>query len=128
LRNSAGAILVFDLMQKTTFKDVNIWINDLNTLCLPNATIILVGNKSDLTDDRTVSDTEAQEWAKQYNLDNFETSAKTGDHVADAFVRLGQGILRQYLQSQGGPTPNQDDEAHLVIAGDRKASRGSCTC
>jgi small GTP-binding protein len=99
-RNAAGAILVFDLTQKATFEEVNMWINDLNTLCLPNAVILLVGNKNDLVDDRSVSDTEAQEWAKRYSLEYLETSAKTGDHITDAFVRLGQGILRQHKQGQ----------------------------
>jgi small GTP-binding protein len=99
-RNAAGAILVFDLTQRSTFEEVNVWINDLNTLCLPNAVILLVGNKTDLVDDRAVSDTEAQEWAKRYNLEYLETSAKTGDNVTDAFVRLGQAILRQHKQGQ----------------------------
>jgi hypothetical protein len=31
-----------------TFEEVNRWINDLNTLCLPNAVVLLVGNKNDL--------------------------------------------------------------------------------
>jgi small GTP-binding protein len=99
-RNAVGAILVFDLTQKASFEEVNMWINDLNTLCLPNAVTVLVGNKNDMVDERAVSETEAQEWAKRYGLEYLETSARTGDHITDAFVRLGRGILRQRKQGQ----------------------------
>jgi small GTP-binding protein len=123
-RNSAGAILVFDLTQKSTFEDVNVWINDLNTLCLPNAVILLVGNKSDLVDDRAVSDTEAEEWAKRYNLEYLETSAKTGDHVSDAFVRLGQGILRQHKKA-----PNEAEKIEDGVVMDQPQMKNKvCFC
>jgi small GTP-binding protein len=51
-RSAIGAVLVFDLTQKPTFDDVNTWLNDLNSLCAPNAYVILVENKSDLKEDR----------------------------------------------------------------------------
>jgi small GTP-binding protein len=102
-RNALGAVLVFDLTQKASFDELNMWINDLNTLCAPNACIILVGNKTDLPDDRTVSQNEASETAKRYNLEYLETSAKNGDNVTEAFVRLGQGILRQVKKGQITP-------------------------
>jgi small GTP-binding protein len=102
-RNALGAVLVFDLTQKASFDELNVWINDLNTLCTPNAFIILVGNKTDLPDDRCVSESEAQETAKRYNLEYLETSAKNGDNVTEAFVRLGQGVLRQVKKGQITP-------------------------
>jgi small GTP-binding protein len=94
-RNALGAVLVFDLTSKTSFDELNMWINDLNTLCSPNAYIILVGNKTDRDEERVVTEGEAKETAKRYGLEYIETSAKSGDNVAEAFVRLGSGILRQ---------------------------------
>jgi small GTP-binding protein len=94
-RNAVGAVLVFDLTQKGSFDELNMWINSLNSLCAPNAVIILVGNKLDLVDEQCVSGSEAQEFAKRYNLEYMETSAKNGDNVTEAFVRLGQEILRR---------------------------------
>jgi small GTP-binding protein len=94
-RNALGAVLVFDLTIKASFEELNTWINDLNILCAPNAYIILVGNKTDLAEDRVVTEVEGAETAKRYGIEYLETSAKSGDHIADAFVRLGAGILRQ---------------------------------
>ena len=94
-RNALGAVLVFDLTQRQSFDELNMWINDLNSLCSPNAYIVLVGNKNDLADDRQIAETEAQEFAKRYNIIYLETSAKTGENVEETFARLGQGILKQ---------------------------------
>ena len=46
---------------------------------------ILVGNKSDLADNRVVSTDEARNFAEQIGAQYFETSAKTGDGVDEAF-------------------------------------------
>jgi GTPase SAR1 family protein len=75
-------------------------MSDLNSLCNPNAYIILVGNKSDLVDERVVAETDARETARRYSLEYIETSAKQGDHIADAFVRLAGGILRNVKAAQ----------------------------
>ena len=112
-RNALGAVLVFDLTQRQSFDELNMWINDLNSLCSPNAYIILVGNKSDLEENRQIVETEAQEFAKRYNLVYLETSAKTGANVQETFVRLGQGILRHI--KEGDIKPNKPVESLETI-------------
>jgi len=92
-RNSLGAILVFDLTQRESFDDLTSWLRDLENLGSPNSYIILVGNKSDLTSDRQVSENEAQEFAIRHGILYLETSAKDGFQVAEAFSRLANGIL-----------------------------------
>ena len=110
-RDALGAVLVFDLSQRQSFDELNMWINDLNSLCSPNAYIVLVGNKNDLADDRQISETEAQEFAKRYNIIYLETSAKTGENVEETFSRLGQGILKQIRPDDIKPkTPPQTSD------------------
>jgi small GTP-binding protein len=106
-RNAIGAVLVFDLTQKSTFDDVNSWLNDLNSLCAPNAYIVLVGNKSDLKEDRAVSEAEANEASRRYNLEYVETSAKDGSGIGETFARLAGGIVRKTKQ---GAVPKSDTE------------------
>lgn len=130
-RNALGAVLVFDLTQRQSFEELNMWINDLNSLCAPNAYIILVGNKKDLEDDRQIAETEAQEFAKRYNLQYLETSAKTGDNVQDTFVRLGQGILRHIKEGDIKVNKQPDNVETLrdtEQSGGKEANNGGCKC
>ena len=54
--------------------------------------IILVGNKIDLEDERTVSTEEGEAFAKANNLLFFETSAKTSNNVEKAFLSVTNSI------------------------------------
>jgi len=50
--------------------------------------LLLVGNKSDLSDQRAISMKEVKQFAKDFNLHYIETSAKTGESVDDCFYVL----------------------------------------
>jgi small GTP-binding protein len=132
-RNAVGAVLVFDLTQKPSFEQLGLWINDLNTLCAPNAAIILVGNKTDLAEDRAVTESEIQDITKRYELDYLETSAKTGDNISEAFARLGQAVLRRVRSGEVTPVRRPQEVNSDLVAGDRGRERqtappGACNC
>lgn len=91
-RNAVGAILVFAFNDHESFDDLDGWMNDLLGLCAPNAVIILVGNKTDLTDTRTVSTSEAQSFADRYKIEFFQTSALTADNVQETFIRMATKV------------------------------------
>jgi small GTP-binding protein len=85
LRNAHGIILVFDVTQRQTFKEaVEKWRDKAKTHC-PDALVLLIGNKSDLSDQRQVTLEEAKVQAEQHRMFYYETSARTGDNVAEAF-------------------------------------------
>ena len=58
-KESKGVILVFDLTNKESFKKLDFWIEDVRVNSPEEASIILVGNKSDLVDQRKVSQKES---------------------------------------------------------------------
>ncbi|KAM0441119.1 hypothetical protein ACHAPT_000424 [Fusarium lateritium] len=49
-RGAAGAILVYDLTSHASFRGLQPFINDARALASPNLSVLLVGNKLDLTD------------------------------------------------------------------------------
>lgn len=51
-RGAAGAILVYDLASYTSFSALPTFLNDARALASPNLTLVLAGNKFDLTSDQ----------------------------------------------------------------------------
>jgi GTPase SAR1 family protein len=69
------------------------WIAEARAHGNKEITLALVGNKSDLEDQREVSVEEAQLFAEQNSLLFLETSAKTGNNVDSAFINTAREIL-----------------------------------
>ncbi len=53
----------------------------------------MVGNKADLEDRRAVRKDVAQEWASSIGAPYFETSAKHGNNVSEAFVEPARRLI-----------------------------------
>jgi small GTP-binding protein len=87
-RSAVGAILVYDITSLTSFDSLMDWLPDLQALALPNAYILLVGNKVDLEAERTVAPGVVREFAEMHGLETVETSAFNGKGVTEAFARL----------------------------------------
>jgi Ras-related protein Rab-11A len=99
-KGSKGVLIVYDITNKSTFENVDKWINDFRMKCDDNSSIIIVGNKSDKEDERKVTIEEGEEKAKKYNLGFFETSAKDGKNVDDAFKFLFEKVVDNYKKSK----------------------------
>ena len=50
-----------------------------------DAFYVLVGTKSDLSDNREVDKQEALNWAKEHKMSFFEVSSKDNSHIKDLF-------------------------------------------
>ncbi|KAH0791078.1 Ras family protein [Histomonas meleagridis] len=92
-RNAVGAVLVFSLIDKNSFDDLNGWLNDLHSLASPNAAILVVGNKCDIQEnERQVSNTDASLFAERHGIEYIETSALSDSNIKETFIRLGNLI------------------------------------
>jgi GTPase SAR1 family protein len=86
---------VFDIGERKTFDDINMWLNDVHSLCDPTAVVILIGNKCDLAANRVVTLAEAEQFAQHQQLTYLETSALDGTNVREAFVKVATQIYRK---------------------------------
>jgi Ras-related protein Rab-5C len=91
-RNANCAVVVYDITQSASLEKARNWIRELQRQADPSIVIALCGNKSDLAVRRQVTQEEAQKYAQEEGLMWAETSAKTGDGVADIFTRIGESI------------------------------------
>ncbi|MFX1366875.1 MAG: GTP-binding protein [Promethearchaeota archaeon] len=87
-----AAFIVFDLTKRESLENVKVWYDELK-LFIPkeNIPIIIVGNKSDLTEERRVLYQDGAKLAntlsenEKIKISYIETSALTGSNVKDAF-------------------------------------------
>jgi small GTP-binding protein len=91
-RNAVGAIIVFSLTDRLSFDGLNDWLNDIHSLCAPNAIVLMVGNKLDLQEERVISHNEAIAFSERHGVEFFETSALDATNVAETFLRLARSI------------------------------------
>ena len=83
-RGAIGGLLVFDLTKRETFENLDRWLEEAKMHSSQNIQLVLIGNKKDL-EDRKVTVEEATNFAKENNLEYFETSAKDDINVDNAF-------------------------------------------
>lgn len=55
--------MVYDVSNRESFKNIPRWVEDVRANALKDTIITLVGNKSDLTENRMVTTEEAQAFA-----------------------------------------------------------------
>ncbi|TBU07808.1 RAS-related GTP-binding protein Rab11 [Hamiltosporidium tvaerminnensis] len=88
-RGTLGALIVYDVTKKITFKSaINQWLDQLRQHSQENISIMLIGNKTDLENQREVTKAQGNDIAVQNNLSFIETSAYSGENVAEAFKQL----------------------------------------
>jgi len=97
-RNTDGAFIFYDITNRTSFENVDRWIQEIRSF-EPQASIILVGNKNDLIDQREVTIKEGEEKANKLGLFKFiETSVLSGENIEDAFLLLAKKLVNPYAE------------------------------
>lgn len=134
-------MLVFDITRKATFDHVTDWLNDLRAIADPDIVVILVGNKLDQAqtseNKREVTQQEAEEWTRRNGvLQYVETSAKSGENVEEAFMRVAERIfeninagkydLNDRRSGVKGPGPRGGNGARLSVSEKPVGQTGGC--
>lgn len=87
-RGAVGALLVYDITRSDTFENVERWLQELREHTEGNVLVMLVGNKSDLSQLRAVERSKALALAEKYDLAFIETFALDTSGVDTAFQRV----------------------------------------
>ncbi|KAK2143653.1 hypothetical protein LSH36_824g03049 [Paralvinella palmiformis] len=92
IRDSSVAVVVYDITNANSFQQTSKWIDDVRTERGSDVIIMLVGNKTDLSDKRQLTTEEGERKAKELNVMFIETSAKTGYNVKQLFRRVAAAL------------------------------------
>jgi small GTP-binding protein len=96
---ASGALLLYDITREESLNDLHDWMDVILGVPNPPKTLLLIEAKIDLEDQRQVSKAEAMEFFEEYDFQGelLETSAKTGENVEQAFMMLGEEIIKNSL-------------------------------
>ena len=97
-RYASLAMIVYSIDSKESFLHINTWLKDVKIQSHPDVKIILIGNKSDLVDNRAVTYEEAKKFKEENQLLYFEeTSAKTGMNAKEVFTQAARILFEEHL-------------------------------
>ena len=132
-RNSSLALILYAINNRDSFQHAETWLNDLKNQANPNVRVFLVGNKSDLENERVVSKEEGENFKVEKKLDRFiETSAKTGENARSALLEAAKLLYKDYLKAKqnlaNGEEQNDDQKGNkLERKKDKtKGKKGCC--
>ena len=94
-KGAKGAFVVYDITRKESFDNVTKWAEQLKSSADKNLTIIIIGNKVDLEDQRQIKAEEGQNKANELESAFIETSASSGTNLDKAFEMMINEVYKK---------------------------------
>lgn len=93
-RNAHGIMLIYDITSAESFIHISKWASNISNNAPTNVKQVLVGNKSDMGENKRVIEKDrGKTLADELNMSFLETSAKTDTNVDVAFEVITQLIM-----------------------------------
>jgi Ras-related protein Rab-8A len=100
-------IVAYDCTSEESFNNVRNWVRQVeaHTNGRENVEAVLIGNKCDLVDRKVIDASQGQELAKEFGMEFFETSARTGVNVQETFLSITKKIKDKLAVKQAFVSP-----------------------
>ena len=125
-KGAKGAFVVYDITRKQSFDSVDKWINDLKAAADKKLSIIIIGNKCDLEDQREITKEQGEEKAKSFGFSFIETSALSGENLEKGFEMLIKEIYQKYKVEQKGNDLYDLERGEELKTGKDKTKKKCC--
>ncbi len=122
VKGAQGVLFVYDLTREDTRRSVEEYWMPMVWRLAGRIPMVLVGNKVDLVEDRIRPEEYAYYLSQKYDTAALITSAKTGEHVEDAFHRLAEKAAeasRRPASRLALVTPPQEPVDRLIRIADK---------
>jgi small GTP-binding protein len=127
-KGAVGALILYDITSSVSFASVPRWLEELRNLAEPSILIMLVGNKLDRVEARSVATEEGKNFADRESLLFLETSAKESTNVEQAFSQVITEIIKASAKvgfaELKKPTSQLQARTGSVVVGEDK--KGCC--
>ena len=128
-RNSSLALIIYAINNMDSFKHAENWLNELKAQANPNVKVFLVGNKSDLENERVVSREDGEKFKEEKNLDKFiETSAKTGENARNVLLEAAKLLYKGYLKAKNNLGDMKDNQKGDRLEKKKQKNKGNKKC
>ncbi|KAH0793911.1 ras-related protein Rab-11A [Histomonas meleagridis] len=92
-KGAQGAMILYDITSSISFESIPKWLSELRNNADEHIPVMIIGNKCDLDESRSVKQQEAIQFAEQEKLLFIETSAAEATNVQEAFQQLLESII-----------------------------------
>lgn len=127
MRSGQGFLLVFSITSPNSLAELTSLHSELTRIKSDAAVpVVLVGNKSDLEEQRAVSRNSAFELSQSWgNKPYYETSARRRTNVDEVFIDLCRQIIRRDMERGEGGGGREHVKEPPRIGRDREEGRGA---
>ncbi|KAN0008736.1 hypothetical protein ACTFIU_009465 [Dictyostelium citrinum] len=95
IKSCEGFVLVYSITLKSSFDQIQSYIDQIKNLKTEKVPIILIGNKSDLEEDREVTYHEGENFANRFGMSYIEVSAKSRVNIDEVFNEVVRSVKRR---------------------------------
>lgn len=105
-KSAHGIILVYDESEpsEASFNNVRYWMDNITKHANALTQKILIGNKADVKG-KKIEAARGRAMADEYGMKFFETSAKDGSGVKEAFFTVARDVALKMIAHEGGAVP-----------------------
>ena len=126
LKNADVVVFVYDITNKTSFNDLNKWLETANENAPKDAVCFLVGNKTDL---KTLK--AAKKHVQKFANDNnntyfFEVSAKNENIINELFKKIAKACIKKFSSKKLKDNLLQNNDKKLENGSASENKRCSC--
>ena len=99
-KGAKGAFIVYDITSRKTFENVDKWIGEIKERTTDDVKLIIIGNKTDLNNEREVKSEEALIKYQDMDIPLIETSALEDTNVNEAFINLIKIVYKDIARKE----------------------------
>ena len=115
-----GGFIVYDICQSESFDNVDFWFNVLKESLPENSPIILLGNKSDLNDERVIGEKEGIKKAEDLDIFFYEICSSNKKNIKKVFDELLKKIFEKMEKDEIEEAKKEIEEERREIEESRK--------